>query len=95
MTHNKFESKLLKQINSIDRIDEGIGSTILNLLFGRKFRKTLETAVKDEDDFPEYQAALHDLYSSYDRLEQSLARVQKGRKALEKANAAKAKKSKR
>ena len=42
MTRDKFESKLLKQINAIDRIDEGIGSTILNLLFGSKFKKILK-----------------------------------------------------
>ena len=36
MNQNAFESKLLKQINTIDRIDEGLGSTILNLLFSRR-----------------------------------------------------------
>ena len=61
MNQNAFESRLLKQINAIDRIDEGIGSTILNLLFGSKFKKTLKKIAADEEDFPEYQANLQDL----------------------------------
>jgi hypothetical protein len=68
MNQNAFESKLLKQINSIDRIDEGLGSTILNWLFGSKFKKILKDVTKEEEDFPEYQAALQDLYFNLDKL---------------------------
>jgi len=68
MTHKQFESKLLEQINSIDRLDEGIGSTILNWLFGSKFKKILKDVTKEEEDFPEYQAALQDLYFNLDKL---------------------------
>ena len=72
-----------------------IGKTILNLLFGWRFKKTLKDVTTDEEDFKEYQTALQDLHASYDRLEQSVARAKKSREALDKANAAKAKKSKR
>jgi hypothetical protein len=86
MTHDKFESKLLKQINSIDQIDEGLGSTILNLLFGGKFKKTLQSISREEDDFPEYQAALADLNTHLQNLEKIQARMNKQVKALNKAN---------
>lgn len=82
MTHDKFESKLLKQINDIDRIDEGLGSTILNLLFGSKFKKTLKKIAADEEDFPEYQANLQDLYFQLDRLEATHKRTEKLAKKL-------------
>jgi hypothetical protein len=69
MTHDKFESKLLKQINDIDRIDEGLGSTILNLLFGSKFKKELKKAAEAADEAsPEFKAALLDFEYHVDRL---------------------------
>lgn len=69
MTHDKFESKLLKQINAIDRIDEGIGSTILNLLFGSKFKKELKKAAEAADEAsPEFKAALLDFEYQVERL---------------------------
>jgi len=74
MTHKQFESKLLEQINSIDRLDEGIGSTILNWLFGSKFKKILKDVTKEEEDFPEYQAALQDLYYHLDKLKDTHTR---------------------
>lgn len=86
MTYNKFESKLLKQINANDRIDEGLGSTILNLLFRGKFKKILQTISREEEDFPEYQAALADFHTNLQNLEKLQARMNKQVKALNKAN---------
>jgi hypothetical protein len=71
MRLDEFESKQLKQINTLDKqLNEGlgIGSTILNWLFGSKFKKILKDVTKEEEDFPEYQAALQDLYFNLDKL---------------------------
>lgn len=74
---------------------KSIGNLILRFLFGRIFKKTLETALKEEEeDFPEYQAALIDYQKNVKNLEKLQARMNKSVKALDKANAAKAKKSK-
>ena len=86
MNQNAFESKLLKQINTIDRIDEGLGSTILNLLFRGKFKKILQSISRDEDDFPEYQAALADFHANLQNLDKLQSRMNKSVKALNKAN---------
>ncbi len=86
MNQNTFESKFLKQINSIDRIDEGLGSTILNLLFRGKFKKILQSISHEEDDFPEYQAALADFYANLQNLDKLQSRMNKQVKALNKAN---------
>jgi hypothetical protein len=87
MNQNAFESKLLKQINSIDRIDEGLGSTILNFLFGNKFKKELKKAAEAVDEAsPEFKAALLDFEYHVQRLRdmqkrhKTLRRVAKGYK---------------
>lgn len=68
MTRDKFESKLLKQINDVDRINEGlgIGRAILRLLFGGKFKKQLEKIADGADDYPEYESALMNLRTTLD-----------------------------
>ena len=73
----------------------GFGSTILNLLFKRQFKKILETVSQEEDDFQEYQSALADFHANLQNLDKLQARMNKSVKALNKANAAKDKKSKR
>jgi hypothetical protein len=79
MTHKQFESKLLEQINSIDRLDEGIGSTILNFLFGSKFKKELKKAAEAADSGdPEFKAALLDFEYQVQRLRD----MQKRHKAI-------------
>lgn len=54
-----------------------IGKTILNLLFGWRFKKILKDATTNEEDFKEYQANLQDLYGRLDRLEESHERTKK------------------
>ena len=60
MKLNEFEDKQLKQINKIHKqLNEGsFGNALLRLMFGSKFKKAMKTAVKDQDDFPEYKAAM-------------------------------------
>jgi hypothetical protein len=85
MRLDEFESKQLKQINKLDKqLNEGlgIGSTILNFLFGGKFKKVVKDAVEDEHDFPEYQAALQDLHYNMEKLETLNTRLKKQRKLL-------------
>jgi hypothetical protein len=69
MRLDEFESKQLKQINTLDKqLNEGlgIGSTILNWLCGSKFTKILNDVTNQEEDFPDNQAAIHDLYMNLD-----------------------------
>lgn len=88
MKLNEFENKQLHQINKLDKqLNEGsFGNALLRLMFGSKFKKMLKKAVKEEDDFPEYKAALADIEASNSRLEDLIKRVEKGQKALDKAN---------
>jgi hypothetical protein len=88
MKLNEFEDKQLKQINKIHKqLNEGsFGNALLRLMFGSKFKKIMKKAVKQEEDFPEYQAALADLDAGAQRLEDLIKRVEKGQKALDKAN---------
>ena len=88
MKLNEFEDKQLKQINKIHKqLNEGsFGNALLRLMFGSKFKKIMKKAVKQEDDFPEYKAALADIEASNERLEVLAARLEKQQKALDKAN---------
>ena len=88
MKLNEFEDKQIRQINKLDKqLNEGsFGNALLRLMFGSKFKKIMKTALEDQDDFPEFQAALSDIYASYDRMEDLAARIKKGRKAIDKAN---------
>ena len=88
MKLNEFEDKQLKQINKIHKqLNEGsFGNALLRLMFGSKFKKIMKKAVKQEDDFPEYQAAFQSMNSHMENLEDLIKRSEKGRKALAKAN---------
>ncbi|HAI43237.1 MAG TPA: hypothetical protein DCM40_36615 [Maribacter sp.] len=88
MKLNEFEDKQIRQINKLDKqLNEGsLGNALLRLMFGSKFKKIMKKAVKQEDDFPEYQAALADLDAGAERLEKLAARLAKSQKALDKAN---------
>ena len=83
MKLNKFENRQLAQINKTNKqLNEGFGSTLLNLLFGKKFKKIVKSALDSEEDFPEYQAALMDLKAGYERIAQLKARIDKRNKEL-------------
>tara|TARA_Y100001972_G_scaffold108578_1_gene138712 strand:- start:415 stop:690 length:276 start_codon:yes stop_codon:yes gene_type:complete len=88
MKLNEFENKQLKQINKIHKqLNEGsFGNALLRLLFGSKFKKAMKTALKRQDDFPEYKAAFADIEASRERLVDLVARADKQLKALNKAN---------
>jgi len=88
MKLNEFEDKQIRQINKLDKqLNEGsFGNALLRLMFGSKFKKIMKKAVKQEDDFPEFQAALSSMYKNMENLEDSLARMNKQQKALNKAN---------
>ena len=88
MKLNEFEDKQIRQINKLDKqLNEGsLGNALLRLMFGSKFKKTMKKAVKQEEDFPEFQSALSDIYASNRRLEDLIKRGDKQRKALAKAN---------
>jgi hypothetical protein len=72
MKQTEFESKQLRQINEIQRLDEGIGGWILRMLFGKKFEKTMKTAVDAASSDKEIQAALADIKYHHERLEDLL-----------------------
>ena len=59
-----------------------IGKTILNFLFGWKFKKILKNVTTDEEDFIEYQVHLKDLNTQLGRLEESHKRTEKLAKKL-------------
>lgn len=83
MKLNIFERRQLNQINKTNKqLNEGFGSTLLNLLFGSKFKKIVKKAIDSDEDFPEYQAALMDLKANYERIAQLKARIDKRIKAL-------------
>ena len=87
MKLNEFEDKQLKQINKIHKqLNEGsFGNALLRLMFGSKFKKAMKTAIKDQDDFPEYKAAMHSLEKNIEDMMANLERAKKQRKALEKS----------
>jgi len=75
MTHNEFEKKQLQQINDIDkRLDEGIGSTFLNLLFRGTFKKVAKKAAKHLKDSPELKAKISDIMYQVDDLKDHMER---------------------
>lgn len=86
MTRDKFESKLLKQINDVDRINEGlgIGRAILRFLFGGKFKKQLEKIADEADDYPEYESALINLKTVLDRIPDT---IKQGEEAIKRSQA--------
>lgn len=88
MKLNEFEDKQIRQINKLDKqLNEGsFGNALLRLMFGSKFKKIMKQAAKAEDDFPEFQASLSSMYKNMENLEDSLARMKKQQKALNKAN---------
>ena len=88
MKLNEFEDKQIRQINKLDKqLNEGsFGNALLRLMFGSKFKKIMKKAVKQEDDFPEFQAHLSSMYKNMDELEDLIKRGDKQRKALAKAN---------
>tara|TARA_R100001015_G_C4453937_1_gene43147 strand:- start:9 stop:284 length:276 start_codon:yes stop_codon:yes gene_type:complete len=88
MKLNEFEDKQLRQINKIHKqLNEGsLGNALMRLMFGSKFKKIMKKAAKEEEDFPEYQAALADIEASNKRLLSLADRIAKQQKALNKAN---------
>jgi len=88
MKLNEFEDKQIRQINKLDKqLNEGsLGNALLRLMFGSKFKKIMKAVAKEEDDFPEFQAHLSSMYKNMENLEDSLARMNKQQKALNKAN---------
>ena len=85
MKLNEFEDKQLKQINKIHKqLNEGsFGNALLRLMFGSKFKKAMKTAIKDQDDFPEYKAHMDALDKGIENLLQ-LHKRQKEQRALAK-----------
>ena len=79
MKLNEFEDKQLKQINKIHKqLNEGsFGNALLRLMFGSKFKKAMKTAVIDQDDFPEYKAAMDALDKNVDNLLELEKRLKK------------------
>ena len=88
MKLNEFEDKQIRQINKLDKqLNEGsLGNALLRLMFGSKFKKIMKKAVKQEDDFPEFQAHLSSMYKNMEDMEDLVARMNKQQKALNKAN---------
>ncbi len=89
MALNKFEKKQLAQIN---RINEGLGSSVLNLLFRGKFKKQLKKAAKTLDENPELKSLLADFYRNAENIEDEIKRAAAEEKALYRANRKKSKK---
>ena len=83
MKPNKIEKKQLDQIN---QLDEGLGSSVLNLLFRGKFKKQLKKAAKTLDEKPELKSLLADFYRNAENIEDTIKRYQKEEIALAKAN---------
>ena len=70
MKLNEFENKHLQRINKLDKtLHEGLGSTVLNLLFRGKFKRNLKAAAKLLDDNPELKAAFADFYQHAENIE--------------------------
>ena len=71
MSINKFDHKSLKQINEIEKsLNEGfIGNALIRLVFGKKTKRIMKTAVKAAKDDPELQAAFSDLAYHHNRLQ--------------------------
>ena len=70
MKLNEFENKHLQRINKLDKtLHEGLGSTVLNLLFRGKFKRNLKAAAKLLDDDPELKAAFADFYRNAESIE--------------------------
>ena len=88
MKLNEFEDKQLRQINKIHKqLNEGsLGNALMRLMFGSKFKKIMKKAAKEEEDFPEYQAALQGMQKHMETMEELAARIAKQQKALDKAN---------
>ena len=87
MKLNEFEDKQLKQINKIHKqLNEGsFGNALLRLMFGSKFKKAMKTALKDQDDFPEYVAHMDALEKGMEGMMDAVERMKKTREALKKA----------
>jgi hypothetical protein len=87
MKLNEFENKQLHQINKIDKqLNEGsFGNALLRLMFGSKFKKAMKTAIKDQDDFPEYKAAMDALEKNMEDLLASTKRAQQHAKLMSKS----------
>ena len=78
MKLNEFEDKQLRQINKLDKqLNEGsFGNALLRLMFGSKMKKAMKTAIKDQDDFPEYKAHMDALEANMEDLLASTKRAQ-------------------
>ena len=87
MKLNEFEDKQLKQINKIHKqLNEGsFGNALLRLMFGSKFKKAMKTAIKDQDDFPEYKAAMDSLEKNVESMLDKIEQIKKQRALAKKS----------
>ena len=87
MKLNEFEDKQLQQINKLDKqLNEGsFGNALLRLMFGSKFKKAMKKAVKDQDDFPEYKAAMDGIEKNIENMLDIEKRIKQRRELAKKS----------
>ena len=87
MKLNEFENKQLHQINKIDKqLNEGsFGNALLRLMFGSKMKKAMKTALKDQDDFPEYKAHMDALEKGMEGMMAAIERAKKQAELVKKS----------